>query len=138
MNKDGEEATEGGNLMVFSHSPPALSRVPHPNHNPSPSSSDLLLFTRSRVLVDSATRYCFSRSIKLGKISAPHTAVTEEIPPDYRSLRVQSECTQLCQSRKGGVGRGRGVGDKSAILLWGFWGLKVAVEFMLSDAVNFG
>ena len=30
------------------------------------------------------------------------------------------------------------MGDKSAILLGGFWGLKVAVEFMLSQAVNFG
>ena len=28
--------------------------------------------------------------------------------------------------------------DKSAILRWGFWGLKVAVELMLSEAVNFG
>ena len=88
MNKDGEEAAEGGSLMVFSHSPPAFSRVPHPNHNPSPSSSDISLFTRSRVLVDSATRYCFSRSIKLRKASAPHTALLEEIPPDYCPLRV--------------------------------------------------
>ena len=103
MNKDGEEAAEGGNLMVFSHSPPALSRVPHPNHNPSPSSSDILLFSRSRVLVDSAMRYCFSRSIKLRRLSAPHTAVTEEISPDYCPLGVQPERTQLCQSRKGGV-----------------------------------
>ena len=30
------------------------------------------------------------------------------------------------------------MGDKSAILLWGFWGLEVAVELMLSKAVNFG
>ena len=29
------------------------------------------------------------------------------------------------------------MGDKSALLLWGFWGLKVAVELMLSDAVEF-
>ena len=103
MNRDGEEAAEGGSLMVFSHSPPALSRVPHPNHNPSPSSSDLSLFTRSRVLVDSATRYWFSRSIKLRKMSASHDAVIEEISPDYCPLRVQSMRTQLCQSRKGSV-----------------------------------
>ena len=28
------------------------------------------------------------------------------------------------------------MGDESAILLWGFWGLKVAVKLMLSDAIK--
>ena len=65
MNNDGEEATEGGNSIVFSHSLPDLSTVPHPNHSPSPSSSDLLVFARFSVFVDSAMKYCLCRSIKL-------------------------------------------------------------------------